>query len=910
MMTHCRRSCLLLMGIALVFTGCLQAAAPQMPVSFIENQGQADPMVRFFGTGPKFQAAFFDRGMAVRSAGAQLRVRFRGAQTAPVTASQPTGAVANFISGNNPAAWKSGVPMQGQILYTNLWPGVNLRYRGDEGQLKAEYLVAPGVDLSAIEVSYEGRVFVENDGSLLVRGSQGDYREDRPVLYQIAAGKRMPVPGGFRRINANTVGFWAGQMNHSLELVVDPVITYSTFFGGSSQETVTGIAADSNLNTYIAGFTSSADLPTVSPLKARGGGTDAFIAKFGVGTGKLVYCTYLGGSGDDRAFGLAVNPTTGEAFVTGWTSSSNFPLQNPIQSRLGGSRSAFVAKLNSAGSALEYSTYFGGTGVTVGNSIAIDPAGEAVIGGDTTSSGLGASGTFQNSLKGGQDGFILKLRPTGAKLLFAYFGGSSTDHITSVSMDLNGSIAIGGSTTSNDIPTVAAYQSSNSGGETGFVAYMPANAAHLLFSTYLGGSFGSVTHPELVTGVALDINSAASSLYVAGVTSSSDFPVTAGAFQTTFGGGSDAYVARFALTGGLQSATLLGGTQLDGANAVALDFYGNPHITGFTASVDFPVARPLQAANKGQRDAFVAKFNKTLDKLLYSTYFGGSNMDAANAIAVDGMCTAIIGGQTGSPDLPLLKAEQTAKTSPLTGFVTKMVPGWTSAFFYNGLWFIDSTHSRGSDGLGNFVGTTLGFGQSGDIPVVGDWNGTGKKKIGIFRSGLWILDSNNNGQIDSADRQFTFGQAGDFPVVGDWDGTGQVKAGLFRKGTFILDLSGHLTGTNTGKTDVTFSFGQAGDIPVVGDWSGSGTSKVGIFRAGEWQVDYDGTHSTGQTYNYGAAGDYPLVGDWDGSGTSKIGIFRNPAWVLDYDGDHVLGNPGFTELIFWYGTSGAWPLIM
>ncbi len=909
-MTKCGWICRILTLIGLAqCQGLFGAVAPQMPVAFIQNVGQTDANVRFLGTGPKFHAMFFDRSITVQTGAARMNVQFRGASAAVlVTGSQPTGAVANYISGNDRRDWKTGLPMQGEVLYSGLWPGVNLRYRGDGGSLKAEYLVKAGAEIGEIQISYSGNVSIENDGSLLVRGERGDYREEHPVLYQVSAGRNVAVTGGFRMINRNTVGFWAGSFDHSLELVVDPVITYSTFFGGSSQDSVNGVGFDANLNTYIAGFTSSSDLPVVNPVKQRGGGVDAFVAKFGVGTGKLVYCTFLGGSGDDRAFGIAVNPA-GEAFVTGWTSSTNFPVQNAIQSHLGGSRSAFVTKLNASGSALLYSTYFGGAGVTVGNSIAIDPAGEAAIGGDTTSSGLGGSGTFQNTLKGGQDGFILKLQPSGAKSVFAYYGGSNNDHIASISLDIYGSIAIGGSTFSNDIPTVSAYQASNATGQTGFLAYMPGNAAFLFCSTYFGGSFGSSTHPEGVTAVAIDTNSTVSSVYVAGVTSSPDFPVTAGAYQTTFAGGSDGYVARFTAVGGLLASTLLGGSALDGVNALALDFYGNPHIAGYTASLDFPVARPVQASNRGQRDAFVAKFDKTLDKLLYSTYLGGSSADAANAIAVDAMCTAIVGGQTGSAEFPLVKAEQTAKTAALTGFTTKITPGWTAVWFYHGLWFIDSSHSRGSDGT-SFAGTVWGFGQTGDIPIVGDWNGSGKKKIGIFRNGTWILDSNNNGQIDSGDRTFTFGQAGDFPVVGDWDGSGQLKAGLFRNGTFILDYSGHLTGTYTGKADVTFSFGQSGDIPVVGDWNGSGTAKVGIFRSGQWLVNYPGDQTTITTYNYGAGGDFPLTGDWDGSGATKIGIFRNPAWCFDYDGDHVLGNPGFTELIFWYGISGAWPLIM
>lgn len=897
--------------VCLTLGGGLAHAAvnPQLPVAFISNQGQADPAVKYIGTGPRFHALFYDRKVIVRQGRVQLQVQFKKSlPSASLAAAKPIGAAANYISGNDPAGWKTGIPMQGEMSYHGLWPGIDLRYEGTATQLKAEYLVAPAADVNNIRVSYDGQVGIQPDGSLLVRGAGGEYRENRPYLYQQIGAVKREIRGGFRMIDNATIGFWTADYDHAKELIIDPVITYSTLFGGSSQDDITGVGYDANLNTYIAGYTSSSDLPLVNAVKPRGGSVDAFVAKYSVGTGKLLYCTFLGGSGDDRVFGLAVD-SAGDAFITGWTTSTNFPTVHPMQAHLAGTKDAFVTKLNPTGSAIVYSTYFGGNGSTAGNAIAIDIAGEAAITGDTTSMNLPATATFQTTLKGGQDAFLLKLQASGASSVVSYFGGANVDHGASIAMDSAGNMVLGGSTYSTDIPLQSAYQSANGGGETGFVALIPANAAYLYFSTYLGGANGSATHPEGVNSVAFDYTSSVPSVYVAGITSSSNFPITAGAYQTIFGGGSDGFVSRFSTTGGLLASTFFGGTALDGANGLALDFYGNPHIAGFTNSIDFPIARAPQSLNHGSRDAFVAKLDKNLDKVLYSTYLGGLGTDAANAIAVDSMCTVLVAGQTGSTDFPVVKAAQSTKIEPLGGFMTKVAPGWTVSLFYYGLWFVDATHSRGSDGS-SYTGAVYSFGQTGDLPIAGDWDGSGKRKIGIFRNGTWIIDSNGNGQIDASDRTFTFGQAGDIPVVGDWDGTGHIKAGLFRAGSFILDYSGHLSGIATGKADVTFNFGHAGDIPIAGDWNGAGTTKVGTFKNGQWTVDYTGDHVSTRAYTFGTTGDIPIVGDWDGSGAAKIGIFRNPAWCFDYDGDNLLTAPGFTELLFWFGINGASPVVL
>jgi len=249
--------------------------------------------------------------------------------------------------------------------------------------------------------------------------------------------------------------------------------------------------------------------------------------------------------------------------------------------------------------------------------------------------------------------------------------------------------------------------------------------------------------------------------------------------------------------------------------------------------------------------------------------------------------------------------------APISSFITKLVPHATPVVVQQPTDLNDVWHDTGYNGPTVNMRSSA-FGLAGDIPICGDWTGTGVKRIGVFRNGTWLLDINGDGVYDAGDKTVAFGQAGDIPVVGDWNGTGAIKLGLYRQGLFILDLSGHLSGVPTGLADATFSYGLSTDIPVVADWNLSGTSKVGVFRNGQWLIDYYGTQFYGgtMTYTYGQAGDVPVVGDWDGSGfQNKIGVYRSGLWILDYFGVNYVVSGGQNELIFAFGGAGYVPLI-
>ena len=797
------------------------------------------------------------------------------------------------------------------LIFRDTWPGIEIQYSPYQETVKSEYHLRPGADPRSIRLRYKTGSMprIQPDGSLFVSVAGAHFVESPPYAYQEQDG-RVTVPVEYRIHDDGTVGFALGPYDPSLPLVIDPVMNYSTLFGGSGDTTVTSVAIDASGNAIVAGWTTATDLPANGAKTRSGGGVDAFVAKLSAEGNRVVWCTYLGGIGDDRAFGVAVDASN-NVYVTGWTQSSNFPLMGAIQSRLLGSRNGFVTKLNPAGTAILYSTYLGGSNHDQGNSIAVDSTGAAYVTGDVSSSNFPVVNAWQATLAGGQqDAFVAKLNPAGNALVFStYIGGTAADHGAAIALDTAQNVYITGSTYSANFPLAAATQSKIGGGQDAFVAELSSNGRSLLFATFIGGSGGTTGLMEGGNAIAVDY---AGNVYVAGSTSSIDFPTTTGAYQRTLtNGGAEDHGFAWKLNSARQVVycTYLAGMNLDVVNGLAVDPAGNAYLVGSTSSSDFPGVRAFQSAITGQTNAFILKLNLTGSGLIFGSFLGGSTSDAANSVAVDAKQNVVIGGIAQSSDFPLLNAAQSYGNGPFSGFVTRVVPGWTPMLFSNGFWNIDVWHDAGYDGS-SWTQTGTWFGQGGDVPILGDWNKSGSTKIGIFRNGLWILDSNGNGQIDSADRQFTFGQAGDIPLVGDWDGTGTLKAGLFRHGLFILDLSGHMSGVATGKQDLQFAFGMSTDVPVVGDWGSTGVTKIGIFRDGLWNLDVNGDHQydAGDSwFVYGSAGDTPLVGDWDGSGTVKFGVCRGGIWMLNITGNNAYragvdtqfayGNSSFTFLM-------------
>jgi len=456
--------------------------------------------------------------------------------------------------------------------------------------------------------------------------------------------------------------------DRTLPLVIDPVISYATYMGGSGLGAVTGVALDSAGNLYAAGWTEALNFPILlAEQAANAGGVDAFVVKVNPSGAGLIYATYIGGRGDDRAAAIALD-SSGEAYVTGATSSANFPLAAAVRTTLGGSKTAFVLKLSAAGNTLLFSTYLGGSTYDMGTAIAVDATGHAYVAGDTQSADFPVIGAFQTVIGGGFDAFVTKLNSNGTYVYGTFLGGVANEHVGGIAVDSSGAAYLAGGTFSTNFPLAGAIQATNHGGQDAFVAKLSASGTTLVYSTYLGGS-GAAT-PEEANGIAVD---ASGNAYVAGVANSADFPVTVGAFQVNFKGVSDAFVTKINAAGtAWVYSTYLGGADLDWASAIGIDSSGNAYAVGYTSSGDFPQSNPVQAAFGGLYDGFVAKLNSAGNALGFSTWYGGSGSDVVNALAVDANGNMFLGGQTNSLNLPLAGPIQVANNGGSVGWLARL----------------------------------------------------------------------------------------------------------------------------------------------------------------------------------------------------------------------------------------------
>ena len=429
---------------------------------------------------------------------------------------------------------------------------------------------------------------------------------------------------------------------------------YSTYLGGTGDDCGYGIAVDSNGYAYVTGETESSNFPTKNPYQpSLSDLMDVFITKLNSTGNVLIYSTYLGGSGNDYGMSIAVD-SSGCAYVTGNTASSNFPTKNAYQATRKGSFDLFITKLNAAGNDLVYSTYLGGTGTDNGRGIAVDSVGCAYVAGYTDSTDFPTKNAYQPSIAGSytSDTFITKLNATGSDLVYStYLGGTSGDYGFGIAVDSVGYAYVAGYTDSTDFPTKNAYQSSPAGGSDIFITKLNTTGNDLVYSTYLGG-----TGIDYGYGIAVD---SVGCVYVTGYTNSTNFPVE-NAYQPAFSGGSyDTFITKLNPAGNaLVYSTYLGGTGMDSGRGIAVDYVGCAYVTGFTNSTDFPVLNAYQPSLAGDYDVFLTKLNAAGNALSYSTYLGGTDADRGYAIAVDSVGSAYVTGQTNSTDFPVLNAYQ------------------------------------------------------------------------------------------------------------------------------------------------------------------------------------------------------------------------------------------------------------
>ena len=562
-----------------------------------------------------------------------LRMELVGADPRAMAAGlDPLPGKSNYFIGNDPKKWRTNVPNYAKVKYRDVYPGVDLVYYGNQGQLEYDFVVRPGADPKAIKMtvragflSRRGRLQgappqIDTNGDL-VFGTESEVRLHKPVVYQpLASGMRLPVDAHYS-LKGDEASFELALYDRDHPLVIDPVLSYSTYLGssdlsgGSNLDTGYGIAVDSGGNAYLTGFTNSADFPTLNPFQATsGGGYDVFITKLNPTGSALVYSTYLGGSGNDRGAGIAVD-SSGNVYVTGFTESTNFPTLNPFQATSGGGKDAFVTKLNPTGNALVYSTYLGGSGNEIAAGIAVDSSGNAYVTGPTDSTNFPTLNPFQATSGGGNDVFVTKLNPTGNALVYStYLGGSGNDGGAGIAVDSSGNAYVTGSTASLDFPTFNALQASLMGNFDAFVAKLDTAGTALAYSTY----FGSY---DIGNAIAVDSSGNA---YVTGWVQPFPGNIHSSNAIETCGFGIipnfDAFVTELKPDGtGSVFSTCLGGDLDTAGFAIALDSSGSAYVTGCTDSAVFTTtSQAFQRTGGGgdctvynAGDAFVAKISPT-----------------------------------------------------------------------------------------------------------------------------------------------------------------------------------------------------------------------------------------------------------------------------------------------------------
>lgn len=695
-------------------TARISSAYGKLPISFEINQGQTDHSVQFLARGSgyslfltpceavlalhsarrKSARTSTNPGPDVRStvdaqtsySTSTVRVRLIGANiSAGVAGLEPLPGKSNYLIGNDPAKWHTDIPTYAKVRYSGIYPGIDLIYYGNqEGRLEHDFIVAPGADPNTIAMDFTGTadsLFENADGDLVLRTKSGDLHIERPAVYQMINDRKKTVEAAYTLKSENKVAFTLGDYDKRVPLVIDPVIQYSGNFGGSNEDAGVAIAVDSARNAY----------------------------------------------------------------VTGVSVSTNFPLVNPYQKSAVGETNAFVAKVNASGTALVYSTYLGNsTGDTSqfssGVGIAVDYAGRAYVAGIVMGSSFPVKNAFQPVTGGSADAFLSVLNPAGNGLIYStYLGGSGGDLATGIALDSSANAYVTGSAGSPpqgsnfDFPTLHSVQP-----EGGIFVAKFNNAGALQYSSVFGDAPGSAEAPH---AIAVDMSG---SVYITGHTSSQTFPIRTPAFQSkcTACPGQTGFVTKLSPSGNsLVYSTFLGGAQAGAGNAIAVDTAGNAYIGGFTGS-GFPVtANALQKTyGGGGSDGYVAKLNPSGSGLVYSTYLGGNTPDDVLSLALDQYRQVYVSGFTSSANFPFKASIQALKYPPQI-FVTTLSATGGSISYYSTLFAPGTAIGAAAMAIDKSLNVYLTGETKGRIPVTpGAINTAGVSSGNVFVSKLVIMD--------------------------------------------------------------------------------------------------------------------------------------------------------------------------
>jgi beta-propeller repeat-containing protein len=551
------------------------------------------------------------------------------------------------------------------VRYPEIYPGIDLVFVTSQGQLEYNFEVAPGADPSVIRIRYDGLTpSLVRGGNLEVGEGSFKIVQLRPQAFQPGQNHLLRIHCHYR-VTGHEVSIELASHNKEAPLVIDPILVFSTYLGGSGLDAIYGVATDAAGNLYVTGETSSGNL--TNPVVPARPYFDAFVAKLNSTATQVLWIVYLGGSGDSSGKAIAVD-ASGDVYATGATACPNFPVTTgALSATAPGPEDAFVAKLSTSGN-LQYSTYLGGTKSDFGFSIAVDAVGAAYVTGQAESPTFPVTtGAFQTVNHGGiSDCFVSKLNAMGSALVYStLLGGSALDLCSGIAVDASGAAYVTGTTYSTDFPLQAALQGSLLGTANGFLTKINPAGTGLVYSTYLGGSGTD-------NGNAIGVDSSGNA-YVAGTTSSIDFPASAGAWQTALYGLYNAFALKVSPNGStLVYSTLLGGSGSDTAVSLSVDQAGRAILAGYTNSPDFPVARPLQSTASGSFDAFISVLDPTGASLIFSSYLGGTGDDRAYAVLAAPGDSLYLAGTSASSNFPTANAIQTSLSAGYDAFIAEL----------------------------------------------------------------------------------------------------------------------------------------------------------------------------------------------------------------------------------------------
>jgi hypothetical protein len=699
-----------------------------MPLTFEANQGQTASGVKFLSRGKGYTAFLTAGGMVLslrpsqplpaqpasnlaatansqRPPNTTLQFKLLGAAQNPVViGEEPLRGKINYFIGRDPAKWQTNVSTYARVRYKNVYPGIDLVYYGSNQQLEYDFAVSPGANPSQIRFELTGANLIELDasGNLVLQTNSGPIHFKSPVVYQESNGSRVPVTGAYVVNDQTHISFQVGRYDSSKPLVIDPVLVYSTYLGGSGDEQPAGIAVDTAGNVYVAGYTDSTDFPLAALGTLPAGQTHVFVAKLDPTGSTLIYADYIGGNSQDYGYALVLD-SADDVYVTGSTASSDFPLVNPYQGTYPGSFNGFLTEVSADGSSILYSTYLGGNGSDQPASIAIDGLGEAVVAGNTTSTNFPVVNAYQATASpnqgdvSGNYGFVTKFSSDGSYLVYStYLAGNSNvsyncgstpcwpspySGVYGLSVDSSGSAYAAGITNTYNFPTTtAAYLTTDStqqNGMVGFVTKFSISGA-LDYSTYLYESSGILTN---ITAIAVD---GSGSAYVTGTAySDGTFPITStGVCDPSVSGlaCSYAFVTKFDPAGStLLYSTFLGPNNYSSPAAIALDANNDAYVVASTSSSSFGIINGIESYPSGN-DMLLVELDPAAETELFATYLGGSGDDYPSGIAVDASGNIYVAGSTDSTDFPVTQGSfQNVLGGGADAFLLKIGPSAASA---------------------------------------------------------------------------------------------------------------------------------------------------------------------------------------------------------------------------------------